>query len=247
MCSTQPGSVGIYGGYPGATNQVVIKRDSNVWQLVAAGELPQDLERLAGEMEVVRGFVNTALRKGDVYQITVTGGGGFGDPLDRDPALVARDVHNGLLSREAALRQYGVVLEARTGLPNAAETAAQRAGILAERGERPAGTADGRADAGQAGESTLAWSLVDTPAGRVMRCRCGFVLGKAGESYKAQAVKREFPLQHAGPLVDPYGVGGDLFVAREFACPGCLTLLDVEVQLRDAPPLQEYLTARQGA
>ena len=38
------------------------------------------------------------------------GGGGFGDPRQRDPALVAADVRDGLVSAEAARRDYGVAL-----------------------------------------------------------------------------------------------------------------------------------------
>ncbi|MFQ3623662.1 MAG: hydantoinase B/oxoprolinase family protein [Acetobacteraceae bacterium] len=38
------------------------------------------------------------------------GGGGMGDPRGRDPALVARDVADGLVSREAALRDYGAAI-----------------------------------------------------------------------------------------------------------------------------------------
>jgi len=38
------------------------------------------------------------------------GGGGWGDPLERDPALVRSDVIEELVSGEAALDQYGVVL-----------------------------------------------------------------------------------------------------------------------------------------
>ena len=38
------------------------------------------------------------------------GGGGWGDPLDREPALVRSDVREELISRGAALEHYGVVL-----------------------------------------------------------------------------------------------------------------------------------------
>jgi N-methylhydantoinase B len=38
------------------------------------------------------------------------GGGGWGDPYDRDPALVLRDVREGYVSREAASQEYGVVM-----------------------------------------------------------------------------------------------------------------------------------------
>jgi len=40
------------------------------------------------------------------------GGGGFGDPLTRLPAAVLRDVRDGLVSPESALRDYGTVIAA---------------------------------------------------------------------------------------------------------------------------------------
>jgi len=39
------------------------------------------------------------------------GGGGFGDPLERDPALVLKDVKNSLVSNEYAEKVYGVIIE----------------------------------------------------------------------------------------------------------------------------------------
>ena len=49
------------------------------------------------------------VRAGELVRIRTTGGGGWGDPLDRDPALVARDVWWGKVSRTAARADYGVV------------------------------------------------------------------------------------------------------------------------------------------
>lgn len=50
------------------------------------------------------------VRAGEVVRIRTTGGGGWGDPLERDPALVVRDVRWRKVSPEAALADYGVVL-----------------------------------------------------------------------------------------------------------------------------------------
>jgi N-methylhydantoinase B len=50
------------------------------------------------------------VRAGEVVRIRTTGGGGWGDPLDRDPERVALDVLQGKVSPEAAERDYGVVL-----------------------------------------------------------------------------------------------------------------------------------------
>ncbi len=54
------------------------------------------------------------------------GGGGFGDPLDRDPELVERDVSYGYVTREGAARDYGVVITAE-GRLDQAETERLRA------------------------------------------------------------------------------------------------------------------------
>jgi N-methylhydantoinase B len=48
----------------------------------------------------------------DSLIVEMAGGGGYGDPLTRDPALVARDVLNGLVSVEGAWRDYGVAVSA---------------------------------------------------------------------------------------------------------------------------------------
>ena len=55
-------------------------------------------------------LAGVVLREGDVVRIESAGGGGFGDPRDRDPALVLRDVGDGLVSGEGAERSYGVAL-----------------------------------------------------------------------------------------------------------------------------------------
>ena len=47
---------------------------------------------------------------GDVVTIHTGGGGGFGNPWERDPECVRRDVIAGYITRECAERDYGVVL-----------------------------------------------------------------------------------------------------------------------------------------
>jgi len=48
---------------------------------------------------------------GERLIIEMPGGGGMGPAADRDPAAVRRDVRLGYLSREAAVRDYGIVPE----------------------------------------------------------------------------------------------------------------------------------------
>lgn len=74
---------------------------------------------------------------GEVIRIRTTGGGGWGDPLERDLDLVRRDVRSGKVSRAAAERDYGVVItgpEATPSVDNRASTD-RRARLRDERGE----------------------------------------------------------------------------------------------------------------
>ena len=63
-----------------------------------------------GEREVDALADAEPVKAGEVIRIRTTGGGGWGDPLERDPELVVRDVVWRKVSREAALATYGVVL-----------------------------------------------------------------------------------------------------------------------------------------
>jgi N-methylhydantoinase B len=67
------------------------------------------------------------LAPGDVVRIVSPGGGGRGDPARRDPAAVLRDVRAGRLTREAARRDYAVILH--DNAVDEAATAALRAKI----------------------------------------------------------------------------------------------------------------------
>ena len=65
------------------------------------------------------------LRAGDVLEIETAGGGGYGDPLEREVDLVARDVREGLVSPEEATIEYGVVVDS-TGMVDNGATAQMR-------------------------------------------------------------------------------------------------------------------------
>ena len=76
-----------------------------------AGEAGSYLLRLPGENEfkpMVGAHIPVPLNAEAI--VRTGGGGGWGDPLDRDPALVCADVREELVSRKAAIEHYGVVL-----------------------------------------------------------------------------------------------------------------------------------------
>ncbi|MBC8458959.1 MAG: hydantoinase B/oxoprolinase family protein [Deltaproteobacteria bacterium] len=56
----------------------------------------------------------TQLKPGDVVVMDAAGGGGYGDPLERDPELIENDVADGYVSVEGAKEDYGVVINRAT-------------------------------------------------------------------------------------------------------------------------------------
>jgi acetone carboxylase gamma subunit len=79
-------------------------------------------------------------------------------------------------------------------------------------------------------------AVVRDDSGAVVKCQCGHELGPANRPYKELALEARRPVQSLGPYFDPDGVGDDRFEVREYFCPGCTVLLEVEVA-RPSDPL----------
>jgi N-methylhydantoinase B len=63
-----------------------------------------------GDTEVNPSVANKLLKTGEQLVYQFGGGGGWGDPMERDPAVVLDDVWDEYVSIEGALRDYGVVI-----------------------------------------------------------------------------------------------------------------------------------------
>jgi N-methylhydantoinase B len=114
---------GVNGGRAGAPFRVTID---------PGGPNEREMEGLVDDEPV---------KAGEVIRIRTTGGGGWGDPLERDIDAVLRDVRWGKVSREAAERDYGVVLtgdDVDTVEVDASATEETRARLASERGEQVA-------------------------------------------------------------------------------------------------------------
>ena len=105
---------GAAGGAPGACNEFLVHR--------ADGSVEQ-LEINASGIRV---------EEDDRFQMRLPNGGGFGDPLDREPAAVAADVEEGRYSADDAFRIYGVALTPE-GACDASSTEQHRAELRLER------------------------------------------------------------------------------------------------------------------
>lgn len=82
---------GVLGGKNAAANLVQIESGSRRW----TPPMRSKIEKLA-------------LGNGDIVHLASPGGGGFGDPLTRDAAMVQHDLDEGLIGRETAEKTYGV-------------------------------------------------------------------------------------------------------------------------------------------
>jgi N-methylhydantoinase B len=94
---------GLFGGQPGALGRTVLNPGTD-------GE--QDLHPKA----------IYPLDHGDLVSLRVSGSGGYGDPRERDPEQVVRDVALGYVSLEQARDSYGVVIDPASGAVDAAAT-----------------------------------------------------------------------------------------------------------------------------
>jgi N-methylhydantoinase B len=95
-----PNSQGLHGGWPGSTIRQRFGRDA-----VAGGRFTgEHLQELGPKPGLI------PMTRRDVFEVSWQGGGGYGDPIDRDEGAVAADVAAGSVSREVAEQIYGVIV-----------------------------------------------------------------------------------------------------------------------------------------
>jgi len=134
-------SSGIMGGYPGSRTYRNIIQNTDLKARIAAqqplphyeGETPDQPEMvrlLNGKADLSRGrYAARPVQEYDVYYQINGSGGGFGDPIERDPLLVQRDVRNKVTILSNAERIYGVAIDPATLEIDEAKTKELRAGI----------------------------------------------------------------------------------------------------------------------
>jgi N-methylhydantoinase B len=166
----------------------------------------------------------------DVFAVSWQGGGGYGDPLEREPEAVARDVASGAVSSEAADVIYGVVC--RNGLDLAA-TEIRRAVMRSER--------LGRAFVHDPekmfqGTPTMALSeslfLAQDRRGWHVISKAGYILCTGSTRWREGAVAKTWT-----ELPDEFMIRlHDDLAATTYFCPASGTLLAVDFHRRDERP-----------
>ncbi|WP_300007517.1 hydantoinase B/oxoprolinase family protein [Pseudonocardia sp.] len=216
-------NAGLSGGHPGNSGLDVVARRSRVAELLAAGTVPSTLAEVSDTCEIGQNYASSYLAPGEVFAMTWQGGGGYGDPLYRDPAAVAADLREEKITAAAARDVYGVVLDG--GEIDAAATAAERDHGRAARRARSSVTGEPGTKVDAATGRRLDDNLVEVSEdGRtVIACRhCG---ERLGEPAALRLGVHEGPSTDAGPqmLADPADYVDAPVVFRQYSCPGCWT------------------------
>lgn len=118
---------GFAGGRPGAGNYAIMLPDT-------------ENEFIVTEIA----FEDPPLNNGDRFEVQSCGGGGWGDPLARDPESVLADVIDGYVSVEGAAHDYGVVVDPATRQVDLAATGRVRDQLSRQRKNQPDWLALGR-------------------------------------------------------------------------------------------------------
>ncbi|WP_156677687.1 hydantoinase B/oxoprolinase family protein [Sphingomonas profundi] len=230
-------NAGLAGGYPGSLGYDVIVHGAGIGESLGAGRIPSSLADLPGSAEITQCFAESVLEPGDLLYLNCQGGGGYGDPLKREPAAVADDVTDGLVSELAARSIYGVVLADGVADLAATETLRDRIAVQRRDDARPAEALAGldRSIDGHLIDDNLL--LRTSGEGTVVACRhCGQQLGDdANRLHLARIVG---DTRDAGPGVR---APADTFVdepvyLHQYLCPGCGTAVHTAIAPAEANP-----------
>jgi len=233
-----PTSTGMMGGYPGAVNRYRFLKNSNVMEKMKRAELVNDIDELKGTPETLQlRQQDFSQNPSDVYAVLWSAAGGFGDPLERDPAKVAADVENGDVSERSAREIYGVIIG------NEKETERERASMRLQRLQRathpfaPAAKLDGKI------KYLATENLAVRENGKALHfacAKCAADLGPLAGNYKKRCARSDRPIQAANPLVgEPKRFIDPLPQFRQFCCPSCGGLIENEIAIAEDPVLMD--------
>jgi N-methylhydantoinase B len=223
-----PSSRGINGGLPAKSLGFRVFRDVDLQSRFAEGRMPVDVEQLGSDIDWPHPKSSTVrLGPRDVFASSGAGGGGYGDPLEREPELVAHDVTEGYVSTELAAGLYGVVFAGEEVDREA--TQELRAKMRGSRlGHGPLQAPGGMIEID--GGRHLSESVILTPDGDAVCGRCGAPLAQDSQDFRRGTTITEFDMQTLGLVwIDPATYIDDELILRGFCCPQCGTLLDTEL------------------
>lgn len=220
-----PMAHGLFGGYPGCPIGYATFRGLSEAELLEGPPAhdPRSVEHQSwGTFEI---------GPSDLQVIRYSGGGGYGDPLERDPEAVLRDVLEGAVSERAAREIYGVVL--RDDEVDALATQEARRAVRAARLGKDATEIPEQRPEVERSNQWVNEFLQRTTSGSTQCLRCGREISDPLTPWKMTAARRESRVS----LVYPHAYDDEMVRFWEFFCPECGILLECEVGRPGDEPL----------
>jgi len=253
--NAMPTSSGMMGGYPATVNVYKYKADSDIAERLSNADMPGDISEIQGQSKTLALRQQNFLQKpSDVYAVIWSAGGGFGDPIERDPERVRDDVfEQAAVSKQAAKAIYGVVFkrdesidtkatsklresirQKRMGYQGGASSIRKAAPELELRSvtENLAIYKPNQAKRTQATEKAARskGNLPSKPESRWCCRACRTDLGLITTNYKLACRRHDAPIQSANPNIGDWRrYIDDEPVFRQFFCPGCGRLIENEI------------------
>jgi N-methylhydantoinase B len=235
-----PGGWGLFGGFPAGVggSKYVVEPDALPERLaqsrypVTFADVPSWGKVYAPKLPPL---ARLKVANGSLIADPVEVGSGYGDPLDRNPAAVLNDIETFAVSPRLAADVYGVALTSDGLSVDANATDALRARMHEERKEHSVPVTPSAAFHPDKTGTTIRRvhdyvELASLGDGRVVsRCTvCAHVYSGGSENYKIGSLRRKISPNQWSEAPLPDG-GAYLAELHEFFCPGCATLVDVEV------------------
>ena len=246
LAKSVTGGIGMGGGYPATGGTYWYATDSDVQEWFRAGRLPGtpgELRQAAPSGAVATRGAGHRFSSTDVFELLPNPGAGWGDPLERDPELVAADASAGRVTLDDAARVYSVVL-GPSGSADRAATEERRKIMRAERMQAARGPrrpTEGRIAVDRAPRVTEWVALVAEQGERSFACAsCGRHLGPADTSYRHGCLELDIALDTISPnFLSSIAEVGEEVVFRRFLCPGCGRALDGQICLPSDLPYND--------
>ena len=233
-----PNAIGLVGGFPGSSIRVARVTETDVENRLSSGvHLPGQLGDIEGKLEILCcKHEHSVINSGDVWYHSWQGGGGYGDPLERNPETVAEDVARDAVSLSSAADIYGVVLSG-SGEHDLAATHRRREKIRKARLDESTGLVTGDSTITFLGSGVLEFGGVlniDFAADKISCGYCKRAHCRPGDNLLTHLREVNSSLSAAGPVRgEDYDRGR--FHLRQLICPECGGMVDVEVAFEGAP------------
>ncbi|MBT3367128.1 MAG: hypothetical protein HN416_08235 [Nitrospina sp.] len=216
---------GLFGGDPTSRTRYLLVKDACIRETAAKdGKMPTCVDELGGKHVHIAPKAGDVVQNAeDVFSIAWTSAAGYGDPLERDPILVVKDIEDCYITSEWAREKYGVCLDDK-GTLDSEKTRELRKQYIHKRisGQM----VDSKGTIPEAEEEISVSDglvIIESDGEAFFVCRkCRTIIQNANKNYKSGCIKKQTDIQEVGlSPIDPKLFIDDEIVFREYFCPSC--------------------------